>query len=209
MQIAIVPFINLMVPLVVSATLIFQAAAMMAPVTPPSIREHQSLYELTHVVAILSTLTTFGTVANSRASQGQPMMDMEMTGSVSPFLFRMGRSRKFSTISTVDSTHVFVAHLRVKGNDQLCTLEKLLMGLTMLNVMADVRLSNFSDLVASGVLTIAKEAVGTGMTSGILGQSSVMFSLSHCVQVKLLMAFSVLQVMCAVSLPAEVHLHDF
>ena len=193
----------------VSATLIFQAAAMMAPVTPPSIREHQFLYELTHVVATLSTLTTFGTVANSHASQGQPTMDMEMTGSVSLFLFRMGRSKKFSTISTVDSTHVFVAHLRAKGNDQLCILEKLLMGLTMLNVMADAHLSSFSDLVASGVLTIVREAVGTGMTSGTLDQFSVMFSLSPCGQGKLSMAFSVLQVMCAVSLPAEVHLHDF
>ena len=83
------------------------------------------------------------------------------------------------------------------------------MGLTMLNVMADAHLSSFSDLVASGVLTIAREAVGTGMTSGTPDQSSVMFSLSRCVQGKLSMAFSVLLVMCAVSLPAEVHLHDF
>ena len=91
----------------------------------------------------------------------------------------------------------------------MCILEKLLMDPTMLNVMADAHLSSFSDLVASGVLTIVREAVGTGMTSGTLDQSSVMFSLSHCIQGKLLMVFSVLQVMCAVSLPAEVHLHDF
>jgi len=133
---AIVPFINLMVPLVVSATLTIQAAAMMAPVIPPSIRQHQFLYELIHVVTILSTLTTFGTVYNSHALQGQPMMDMEMTGSVSRFSLGIIRSKKFSSTSTVDNTHAFVAHLKVKGNDQSCTLEKLLMDPTMLNVMA-------------------------------------------------------------------------
>ena len=160
---------------------------------------------------ILSTLTTFGTVANSRASQGQPTMDMEMTGSVSLCLFRMVRSKKFSTISTVDSTHVFVAHLRVKGNDQLCILEKLLMDLTMLNVMADAHLSSFSDLVALGVLTIAREAVGTGMTSGTPDQSSGTFNLSHCTKGKLSMEFSVLlvHVMCAANLNAKGHLFGF
>ena len=120
----------------------------------------------------------------------------------------MARSRRFSTISTVDSTHVFVAHLRVKGNDQLCTLEKLLMGLTMLNVMANARLSSFSDLVASGVLTIVREAMGIGMTSGTLGQSSVMFNLSHCAKGKLSMAFCVLLVMCAANLSAKGHQFD-
>jgi len=155
---------------VVSATLTFQAAAMTAPVIPPSIREHPFLYELIHVVAILSTLTTFGMVNNSRALQGQPMMDMEMTGSVSLFSLRIIRSKKFSSTSTVDNTHVFVAHLKVKGNDQLCTLEKLLMDPTMLNVMANARLWSFSDTVALGPSTIVREVVGTGMTSGTLGQ---------------------------------------
>ena len=56
-----------------------------------------------------------------------------MTGSVSLFLFRMDRSKKFSTISTADSTHVFVARLKVKGNDQLCIF---FMDLTITNVMA-------------------------------------------------------------------------
>jgi len=164
------PFISLMVPLVVSATLTFQAAAMMAPVIPPSIREHPFLYELIHVVVILSTLTTFGMVNNSHALQGQLMMDMEMTGSVSLFLLRIIRSKQLSSTSTVDSTHVFVAHLKVKGNDQLCTLEKLLMDPTMLNVMANARLWSFSDTVALGLSTIVREVVGTGMTSGTLVQ---------------------------------------
>ena len=44
----------------------------------------------------------------------------------------------------MDSTHVFVAHLKVKGNDQLCSyIEKLLMDPTMLNVMANARLLIF------------------------------------------------------------------
>ena len=114
------------------------------------------------MVMILSTLNTFGTVANSCASQGQPTMDMEMTGSESQFLFRMGRSKKFSTISTADSTHVFVAHLRAKGNDQFCILEKLLMGLTMLKVMADAHLLSFSDYRSGCLGSVNYCQVGCG-----------------------------------------------
>ena len=154
---------------VVTATLTIQAAAMMATVIPPSIRQHRFSYELIHVVAILSTLTTFGTVNNDLALP-YSIPDMEMTGSVSLFSLGIIKSKKFSSTSTVDNTHVFVVHLSVKGNDQLCTLEKLLMDPTMLNVMANARLWSFSDMVALGPSTIVREAVGTGMTSGTLGQ---------------------------------------
>ena len=101
-----------------------------------------------------------------------------MIGNMSPFLLGMGRSKRFSSTSTADSTHMFVVHLRVKGNDQLCTLEKLLTGLTMLNVMADARFTSLSDTVASGLSTIAREAAGTGMTSGTPDQTSVICSAS-------------------------------
>ena len=132
-----------------------------------------------------------------------------MIGNMSPFLLGMGRSKRFSSTSTADSTHVFVVHLRVKGNDQLCTLEKLLTGLTMLNVMADARFTSLSDTVALGLSTIAREAAGTGMTSGTPDPTSVMFSLSHCDQGKLSMEFNVLLVMCAANLSAKGHLFDF
>ena len=208
MQIAIVPFINLMAPPVVTATLTIQAAAMMATVIPPSIRQHRFSYELIHVVAILSTLTTFGMVNNGLALP-YSILDMEMTGSVSPLLSTMGRSKRFSSINTADSTHVFVAHLSVKGNDQLCTSGKLLMDPTMLDVMADAHFTSLSDTVALEVSTIVREVVGTGMTSGTLDQYSVMFNLSHCSQGKLSMEFSVLPVMCAVNLNAKDHLYAF
>jgi len=58
-------------------------------------------------------------VDNSHALKGQPMMDVEMTGSMSLFSLGIIRSKKFSSTSTVDSTHVFVAHLKVKGNDHV------------------------------------------------------------------------------------------
>ena len=118
------------------------------------------------MVIILSTPTGFGMVSNSRALQDQLMEDMEMIGNMSPFLLGMGRSKRFSSTSTADSTHVFVLDLRVKGNDQFCTLEKSLTGLTMLNVMGDARFTSLSDTVALGLSTIAREAAGTGMTSG-------------------------------------------
>ena len=74
--------------------------------------------------------------------------------------------------------------------------------------LANARLSSFSDTVASGPSTIAREAVGTGMTSGTPDQSSVMFSLSHCAKGKLSMEFSVLLVVCAVNLNAKGPLHE-